>query len=66
MTTRLVIAIVFALAVAQSFAASEQAGQVTFSGLPVPGATVTATQGTRTVVATTDQQGLYQDRKSVV
>lgn len=39
--------------------ASEHHGQVTFGGLPLPGATVTATQGDHKLVATTDQQGLY-------
>ncbi len=34
-------------------------GQVTFGGLPVPGATVKATQGTRQFSTTTDQEGLY-------
>ena len=39
--------------------ASEHHGQVTFGGLPLPGATVTATQGNRKFVAATDQQGQY-------
>jgi len=41
--------------------ASEYHGQVTFGGLPVPGTTVkvTATQGNKTAVAITDDQGLY-------
>jgi hypothetical protein len=41
--------------------ASEYHGQVTFSGLPLPGSTVTvtATQGTKTAVAITDSQGFY-------
>ena len=39
--------------------ASEYHGQVTFGGLPVPGAMVTATQGAKKSVAITDQQGLY-------
>lgn len=34
-------------------------GQVKFGGLPVPGATVTASQGDRKVVAVADQQGAY-------
>ena len=41
------------------FAASEHDGQVTFGGLPVPGATVTATRGDERVVAITDQRGVY-------
>ncbi len=39
--------------------ASEQHGVVTFGGLPVPGATVTATQGEKKVSAVTDSQGAY-------
>ena len=39
--------------------ASEYHGQVTFGGLPLPGATVTVTQGTTKVSAVTDQGGLY-------
>src|ERR1700761_2012108 len=39
--------------------ASEYRGQVTFGGLPVPGATITATQGSRKLIAISDQQGLY-------
>src|SRR5580704_14933052 len=39
--------------------AAEHHGQVTFGGLPLPGATVTAIQGARTLVAVTDQQGTY-------
>ena len=40
-------------------AASEHHGQVKFGGLPVPGATVTATQGNKQFTAITDSQGLY-------
>jgi hypothetical protein len=39
--------------------AAEYRGQVTFGGLPVPGATVTATLGDRKFVTITDLQGLY-------
>jgi trimeric autotransporter adhesin len=39
--------------------ASEHHGIVKFAGLAVPGATVTATQGDRKLVAVTDLQGLY-------
>src|SRR4029077_4843479 len=39
--------------------ASEYRGQVTFGGLPVPGATITATQGSKHIVTITDQQGQY-------
>ena len=37
--------------------ASEQHGEVTFGGLPVPGATVTATQGDKKITAVTDPTG---------
>lgn len=40
-------------------AASEHHGQVTFGGLPVPGATVTATQADKRFVAITDPRGVY-------
>jgi len=40
-------------------AAAEHRGQVNFNGLPVPGATVTATGGDKKLVAVTDQQGAY-------
>ena len=40
-------------------AAAEHHGQVNFNGLPVPGATVTATAGDKKLVAVTDQQGAY-------
>ena len=39
--------------------ASEHHGQVSFGGLPVPGAIVTVTQGSRQLSAITDQEGLY-------
>src|SRR5260370_2362270 len=39
--------------------ASEYHGQVIFGGLPVPGATITATQGSQKFVAVSDPQGSY-------
>ena len=39
--------------------ASEYHGAVSFGGLPVPGATVTATAGNKTFTSTTDLGGLY-------
>jgi hypothetical protein len=39
--------------------ASEHRGEVTFNGLPVPGATVTAARAGKTFTAVTDSQGLY-------
>ncbi len=47
------------LTVASVAVASEYHGQVAFGGLPLPGATVTATQGSKTLSAITDRQGLY-------
>ena len=47
------------LAAPRRAAASEYHGQVTFGGLPVPGATITATQGDRKSVAISDPQGNY-------
>src|ERR1035441_3043994 len=58
----LLLLCVFAwLAVPGLARASEYHGQVTFSGLPLPGTTVTvtATQGDKKAVATTDDQGLF-------
>ena len=40
--------------------AAEHRGQVMFSGLPVPGATVSASQGERTIVTSSDAQGAYR------
>ena len=45
--------------VSPAFAATGITGKVTFNGLPVPGATVTATQGDNKVVVVTDEQGAY-------
>jgi hypothetical protein len=39
--------------------AAEYRGQVTFGGLPVPGATVTATLGDKRIDAITDLEGVY-------
>jgi len=39
--------------------ASEQHGVVKSGGLPIPGATVTAIQGDKKIVTTTDEQGTY-------
>jgi trimeric autotransporter adhesin len=53
------IGMLAALAFPGLAAASEYHGQVTFGGLPLPGATVTVTQGTKKVTAVSDQGGLY-------
>jgi hypothetical protein len=57
------IPVLFALAslcVSTLAAASEYHGQVTFGGLPVPGATVVASQGTKKFTTTSDQGGVYR------
>src|SRR4030095_7965147 len=48
------------LAFSPVLSATEHYGQVGFTGLAVPGATVTATQGDKQIVPTTDQSGLYR------
>ena len=40
--------------------ASEYHGQVFFNGIPIPGATVTVSQGSKRETTVTDRQGLYQ------
>lgn len=47
------------LCVAPAAWATEHHGQVFFGGVPVPGATVTVSQGTTRLTTVTDQQGLY-------
>jgi trimeric autotransporter adhesin len=47
------------MAFARLAAAADYRGQVTFGGLPLPGATVTVTQGTKKLAVSTDQGGLY-------
>jgi hypothetical protein len=51
--------IVACLAVPKVVMASEYRGQVLFNGLPVPGATVTASQGSKTLTASSDEDGYY-------
>ncbi len=52
-------AILIACLAASALFAAEHHGQVLFGGLPVPGATITATQGDKRLVAITDQKGAY-------
>jgi hypothetical protein len=54
------LTLAFALLLQSGLFASDHYGEVTFTGLPVPGATVTATQGDKTVVATSDPIGIYK------
>jgi trimeric autotransporter adhesin len=56
---RAVFCLILWLTIAIAASASEHHGQVSFGGLPVPGATVRATQGSQQLSAITDQQGLY-------
>jgi hypothetical protein len=59
-TIRISIISALMLLCASSLAsATEYRGQVTFGGFPVPGATVTATQGTKKVSVVSDQGGVY-------
>jgi hypothetical protein len=54
------LCILACLGIIQRFAlASEYYGQITFGGLPVPGAIIKATRDTQTLVAVSDQQGNY-------
>ena len=52
-------AVLVGLLAAWALFASEHRGQVKFGGLPVPGATVTATQGDKRLTAVTDMDGAY-------
>ena len=54
--------LLIALAHQLLLAAGDQSGQVTFNGLPVPGATVVATQGEKQIVVATDADGGYRVR----
>ena len=47
------------LAISSLAKASQYRGQITFDALPLPGATITATQGSKKLVATSDEQGNY-------
>jgi len=41
-------------------AASQYRGVVTFGGLPLPGATITATEGTTKLTVVSDPEGAYK------
>src|SRR3954471_11424227 len=57
---RLILGLALAsLVTTSAWAGSQHRGQVTFNESPVPGATVTATQGATKVVTVTDAQGAY-------
>ncbi|HUI77469.1 MAG TPA: carboxypeptidase regulatory-like domain-containing protein [Bryobacteraceae bacterium] len=55
----LVLCCALALSPIDPLLASEHRGQVQFGGLPVPGATITATSANKTLTAVTDPQGSY-------
>ncbi len=59
MTRRLLRSLVAVGLVVFNLFASEQHGEVTFGGLPVPGAIVTATQGDKKLTVVTNPQGAY-------
>jgi len=52
--------VLLGLCVSVSAWAAEYHGQVFFDGVPVPGATVTLSQGSKRETTVTDRQGLYQ------
>ena len=58
--TRSLIAVLLCLSTSAFARASEYFGHVTFGGLPVPGATITATQGTKTIRVTSDEGGVFR------
>jgi hypothetical protein len=54
------IVLLLALASRPGTAASDYSGQVTLAGVPIPGATVTATLGETTSTTITDKDGVYR------
>src|SRR4051812_22506507 len=52
--------VLLALGQSASLLAADYFGLVTFNGVPVPGVTITATKGDRSIAATTSQDGIYQ------
>lgn len=59
MTRRLLRSVIAVGLTVFNLMASEQHGTVTFGGLPVPGATVTATQGAKKFTVVTNANGAY-------
>ena len=57
---KLLIALVILVSAHRLFAGGEHSGQVMVGGVPVPGATVTATAGEKTLVTATDDQGIFR------
>jgi hypothetical protein len=58
-STRCLIALLLCLCMPASAHASSYFGQITFGGLPLPGATITATQGTKAISVTSDEGGVF-------
>ena len=56
---KLLIAVVMLVSAIRLFAGGEHSGQVTVGGVPVPGATVTATSGDKKLVTATNDQGIF-------
>ena len=62
--TKLLIVVLLCLCTASTARASGYFGQITFGGLPVPGATITATQGAKTISVTSDEGRRLSLRRS--
>ena len=58
--SRIAVCLLLCAATAGKLTASQHVGQVSFAGVPVPGATVVATQGDQRFVTTTDAAGGYR------
>lgn len=58
--TRYLIAVLLCLCASTFACASDYYGKVSFGGLPVPGATITATQGSKIISITSDEGGVFQ------
>ena len=56
----LFLVLLLALTVRPGVAASDYQGQVSLAGVPIPGATVTATLGDKTLTTITDKDGVYR------
>src|SRR3954470_24958281 len=54
------IAVAMIVAARHVLAGGEHSGQVTFGGLPVPGATVTASADGKTLTTATDEEGVFR------
>src|ERR1700730_4767827 len=60
-TNRAIVSLIaLALTARVVLAAGDERGLVTFNGLPVPGATVTAMQGDEKIVTTSTEDGTYR------